>query len=600
MHMNENHLFDDRQRSRVRGLKAIMLWLLEEPNLSAVLDVAAARSGFSDVQIKRLFYRWKKEGDVALEKKSWKRHSTREPRIQLTQEDRHLLRQFALKTDSVQFAIECFADCAECRPELRAFIHPFRASRNYPTILRRAARVTPDERAQARGAKAYKLKAYTQLRDMTWQDAAGVLHPMVAGDLFEYDDMSLNQPYWFDWPYGGDPLSDKFGVRLGRQMLAACDVASGRWLGFDLIGRVRDAYRAEDIIRFMGRICRTGGIPRLGKRLERGAWAAKAVRGVTGANDEKEQETLASVRELVDLHYVYSPHSKGVIEGSFDMLQTILSLSGIQIGRTRGEYERTTQMMLACSAGRKHPAECGFRHINEMADTVWKAMEQANARPKLGRLLQGIPNEKWEQSVGIEPLQTVPDSHAHLFLPVKQIRAIDAGFVRLRVTHYDYTFSFAVPPECAHLGSEYRLLVCFDPAEPSLGARVFDAETDTRRDYEAQKRADYGTWAFAENAPQVSFSTRTSTEKRRYLAASRTAFRATGMQNGTGASVDQAVDGRGAVARMVRGAIDERKEFAEGRTVPQEQVTRSKEKGKAARALSQIIETEEVSQPKYD
>jgi hypothetical protein len=547
---------DHYQKTRVATLRAVMQQLRSAPHLQSALTLFARTTGMSVPRLKTVYYDWQKRGDEALvNKRKMKRAvaATRASLWALSEREQQALRQYALKTDSVPMAIEAFADSEKCSDQLRAVIAGYRATRNYPRPLCRAARVTPEERAINRGDRRFQLASHVQFRANRWVDAAGIEHPLVGGDLFEMDDMSLNQPFWYEWPYGGDPLSDRFGVRLGRQMLAAVDTATAFPVGFDLVGRVRDAYRAEDVVRFIDRICRTHGVPRLGLRLERGVWAARTVRGVAGANDEEERELISSVRDVVPIEYVYSPNTKGVIEGWFNLLQRVLALSGIQIGRTRGEFERTTQLMLQVNNGRRHPADCGFPHLMETAATVQKAFERLADRVKKGRILRGVPREKFVQALQDRPLAPIAEERAHVLQPVKQVRPVDRGFVRVRVPHYRSTFSFEVPAEFAHLGTGYKVLVCFDPAEPDLGARILDAESDRRRDYDAQAGMFYGTWAYVPDAPQIDYSDApASNHKREYLAAARTAFRATGMVPGTGASVDQVHNGTGRVRRVER------------------------------------------------
>jgi hypothetical protein len=194
--------------------------------------------------------------------------------------------------------------------------------------------------------------------------------------------------------------------------------------------------------------------------------------------------------------------------------------------------------------------------MSEAADRIARAMQIADDRPKLGRLQRGIAQEKFEAHVAARPLAHVPAEKRHLFMPAKQVRPIESGFVRCSVAHYDKLFSFAVPAECAHLGNRYRLLVCFDPADPHAGAAVFDAESERRIHFESVPGQPYGTFAFTPDAHQLdrrTARTNDTSKKRGYLAAARTHFRATGMQTGTGASIDQVADGRGSSARIVRG-----------------------------------------------
>jgi len=547
---------DAYQRNRIGTLRPMMQTIDEADHIGGAIAAAAERIGFSFARLEKLFHDWREGGDVALvdRRKLPRGRKAASESLFITPEEMAKLRQLVIKCDSMVLGIESLAEWDGCGEGLRELIQRHKARRNYPKALRRAARISDHDRDLARGPKRFGLRAYTQLRVNTYVDAAGKEHAMIGGDLFECDDMSVNQLFWYEWPYGGDPLSDMFGVRLGRQMLACRDVARGKWLGFDLIGRVRDAYRAEDVVRFLGRIGETHGLPRLGFRLEHGVWAARAVRGVKDTSDERENEVLGSVRDIVDIHYVNNAKGKGGLEGAFDFLQSLLALEGIHIGRVRGEYERATSAMLKCAQGRMHPGDAGFLHISALAAKIESAMDRADARPKMGRLIQGVSQEMWSSDIAASPLSQVPEEKRHLFMPVKQIRRIEGGHVRYKVPHYGHLFSFAVPGRCAHLGNGYRLLVCFDPADPHAGAQVFDAEADGRRDFHAAPAQSHGTFAFSPDAPQIDLSRAGSfSAKKQYLAAARTHFRATGMRQGTGASIDQVADGHGSSARIARG-----------------------------------------------
>lgn len=546
---------DAYQRERIGTLRPIMHHVASHPLREIAKRDAAEATGFSKQRIEAIFLDWKVRGDAALIDK---RRLPREKKsaaetFPITDAERAGLRRLVAQCGSMLYGIEAFADAPACSPELRSIIIARKSRRNYPKALLRAARVTGEESDLARGPKRFGLHVATQYRDNFWVDSAGVEHPFTGGDLFECDDMSLNQPFWYEWPYGGDDLSDMFGVRLGRQMLACIDTATARWIGFDLIGRVRDAYRAEDIVRFLGSVVQLNGIPRHGFRLERGIWKSKAVRGVKGVNDDNEKQVIASISDAVALNYVHSPKAKGVIEGSFDMLQTILSLDGITIGRERGEYEKATAAMLKCAAGRLHPKNAGFPHISEIAERVDSAMERFNLRNKMGRVIQGVPMENYARDIEAQPLVSLSDEQVYLFQPYREIRPINGAHIRCKVEHYGHTFSFAIPGELARLGRGYRLLVCFDPANPHAGARVFDAETDGSIHYESTRGQSYGILPFEPDAPQLDY--RESAKNRTkggYAGAVRSEFRNLGLQQGT--NISRVSDGRGNSTQIARGA----------------------------------------------
>jgi hypothetical protein len=140
-------------------------------------------------------------------------------------------------------------------------------------------RVTKAVHYKFSGPKRYRLNAMTTLRGMFEEMADGSRREIEPGDWRVMDDMSVNYPFWFDNPFGSDKLAKAHGVGIGRQSLCAMDLASCKWLGFVLIGRPRDAYRAEDILRFCRRLFQEYGLPRRGLRLERGIWQAKKIQG---------------------------------------------------------------------------------------------------------------------------------------------------------------------------------------------------------------------------------------------------------------------------------------------------------------------------------
>lgn len=262
------------------------------------------------------------------------------------------LRQNYLKTKSVRLCFDVFATSPECPEELR---EQLLAKRDLPPSLMRLVTVNPQVRAVHQGDRHLQLNGAVNLRDMTELMPDSTRRPIQPGDWWEFDDMSLNQPFWFDADpedHPGDPLVAKHGKSLGRQSLWSIDVASGKWLGYELIGRRRDAYRAEDILRFMRRLFQTHGLPRRGVRLERGIWKSRRVRGVEitahqraalgdgeamltadydlpDMGEEEQAVVVGGLQQLgLEVVYCWSPRQKGIIEGGFDHLQDIINLVG--------------------------------------------------------------------------------------------------------------------------------------------------------------------------------------------------------------------------------------------------------------------------------
>lgn len=256
----------------------------------------------------------------------------------LSEEARRCLQEFYLRTNSLQFACRAFKDTPLCPPEIGEAIVKGLATGSLPLSLRRAAYVTPETKALYRGQRAFQYASGYMNRGNFWVDEQGQKHDLRPGDIFEMDDMSFNQPFWFENPDGDDPIARKYGKGIGRQSLHAMDVASGKWLGFELIGRPRDAYRAEDILRFCRKIFTEFGLPRVALRLEQGIWKSKAIKGfqldggdyvegyVQQAMPEEDKARITEGLSALGVRVLYmtSSHGKGMIESSFNYFQTAM------------------------------------------------------------------------------------------------------------------------------------------------------------------------------------------------------------------------------------------------------------------------------------
>ncbi|HMO51915.1 MAG TPA: hypothetical protein PKE26_11080 [Kiritimatiellia bacterium] len=316
--------------------------------------------------IKKWRKRYAEGGIKALEND----HSSGRPALADFLTDEHIgkIRELVLKTDSVSLAYDIFMDTAECPPEVSEALAGRKSGGHVPMSLRRVASITPEVRALHRGEKGFGLKAFTTLRNDIEIMPDGSRRKIIPGDWFELDDMSMNQPFFYDTAClacGANPkidgeykepgpgcskLAHRWGREVGRQSLWCIDVASAKWLGFDMIGRARDAYKAEDILRFLRKVFQTYGLPRRGLRLERGIWMSKRIKGheltadARGDSDYEdalngyelpamaETEKKVIVGGLADLglevKYCYSPRTKGMIESSFDHLQSIMNAMG--------------------------------------------------------------------------------------------------------------------------------------------------------------------------------------------------------------------------------------------------------------------------------
>lgn len=495
------------------------------------------------------------------------RSTGRPKHFNFTEDEKKRLRQLKHQTGSTPMALQLLAESRLCSAQTRAAIEAVRGGKSFPLSARRAAYITPEEVALFRGPRAFELLYYTTARSMEWTDENNVRALIRPGDFWEFDDMSVNKPYWYEWPYGGDPLSDRHGVRLGRQALIARDVR-GKWLGCDLIGRVRDAYRAEDVLRFIHRLFQDYGVP-LGIRLELGVWASRIIDGVLvdGPTPDDIQEAWAGVNMLCRVQHVHSPHAKGIIEGGFDLLQKRMGVYGVGIGRRRGEMEAETADLLACQAGRRHPKDCGFPHIDAVSKQLDEAFRWLNEREMNGRLLRGVADDLWRQRMADHgPLGTLPRELEYVLCPAKGERAMKGGHINITLAHYAKgLFSFRVPVDkWPYLGTGYRLRYAFDPAEPSAGCHLFNAEMGVRNQHHLSRGYYLGIAPHDPERSQFDFSGAApdATGRKQAAAAARTVYRQVAPRGETGRKLAQAVDGEGNVVRAEIGGRPKTAEIA--------------------------------------
>lgn len=252
--------------------------------------------------------------------------------------------QLYVRTGSQALALQLFRDDPLCPAPLRDWIDERTASERsrhqIPPSLRQLMSVAPAIHDKFRGPRRYELNSVTTLRSMEEQLDGGDARAIEPGDWWEMDDMSVNLPFWYESPFGTDRLAERHGVGIGRQSLCAMDIASGKWLGFELIGRPRDAYRAEDILRFLRRLFTEYGLPRRGLRLERGIWQSKRMTGYSvsetgtaeeaverpGMEEPERERVIGGLKALgIEVSYVHSPKAKGFIESGFNFLQSVMA-----------------------------------------------------------------------------------------------------------------------------------------------------------------------------------------------------------------------------------------------------------------------------------
>jgi hypothetical protein len=444
------------------------------------------------------------------------------------------------RTGSASLALERFADDPLCPAPLAAKLRKGAQPKRLVSIIRR---ITPAVEQRLRGPGHQSLNAaLIHRRTMTEKLPEGTVQDIQPGDWWVFDDMSTNNPFWFSGP-DDQPL-------IGRQGLYGYDIMK-RWLGVELIGTARDSYTAAIILRFLRRLMQAIGKPRRGIIFERSVWQANAIAGngitAIGRVFEDEWDRAAMTKEdkaeLADgikslgliVHYTYTPRGKE-IEGAFNYLQSVFPTfapEAVNIGRHAGEFERGAKAMRRARGSTYHPEDLGFLHIDRHADLTEESMQWINKRNGCA-----LPSVKYPLS----------KSDLVVFLPSRHDLQIRNGQVTVTIDGQPY--DFVHPEKFATLGNGYRVTVKCDPAEPTLGAAIYNRELSSANfaGYQlgeliclAEFKPAIHRFDWSENKT----GDVAAGQKRRYNKAVRTAFRAVGLPRHKAATIR---DGRGNVA----------------------------------------------------
>lgn len=355
-------------------------------------------------------------------------------------------------------------------------------------LVRYLKRITPEKEALIRGEKHAQLYGLISKRDQTFRLPDGRRARNVAGAIWEFDDMSVNQPFfWESAGANGQPET-----MISRQGLYARDVRTGRWLGVELIARPREAYRAEDILRFFRRLFELYGKPRL-IRLEKSVWAARSIKGATIKQGEGVEEMwdrlempLEERQKLQDglsacgvrIQYCAHAHLK-VIECAFEQLQTVLATRTrdfVNIGRHAGEFEHGAKQLRRVRAESHHPRDVGFAPMHTLADRIEETFGLLNSRPTQ-RLEQRTPDQVWDDEIKQYPPRTMMAEDLAVFLPEVREITIKGGAIWPACNGETVEFRAEI---FADLGDGYKVWARFDPMEPSLGAAIYNRESGAR------------------------------------------------------------------------------------------------------------------------
>ena len=281
-------------------------------------------------------------------------------------------------TGSMVSAAQLFAEELGVREEVRAAIIPNVLKGRVPDGVKRILeRVTPTHIQMERRPKHTSATAFSGNVGAFAGDMAARLR------VIESDDGTLNFGAYIPWTIGGDPCSDRYGVRLGRwQFLPTVDAGWTRmYYVFAIVCRPRGGYRKEDIRALIYMLARAYGLPDK-FRFERGGWES--------------DDIVKLIQSLgVALETVHSPDQKPIIEGGFSILWEYLSQIDGQVGRYRGDEEKGNELMQKCRAGRADPRE-HFPSLTQCVNAIETALARANSRTVHSIYGTFIPEERHE------------------------------------------------------------------------------------------------------------------------------------------------------------------------------------------------------------
>lgn len=282
-----------------------------------------------------------------------------------------------------------------------------------------------------------------------------------AGERFSADDGSVNFVVFVDWPWGGCPCSDKFGVRVGRyQLLALHDDATGYVPHFSWIARASDAYRAEDIATFLHAPFAQLGVWDTAL-LERGSWESHRV-----------SELLALAG--VERETAYEPNQK-LVEGWWNRAWTLLSNLPGQIGRFRGEEEAAAALVEKYRRGSRDP-RLDLISLPDAANAIARVVAELNAtRMDCGPLWGSwVPAERWAADLAVRPLRQLPANVEPMTRPERRelmVRRWAVHCEAMSPAGEALKYEFFDDALIAHEGK--RVLVYFDPQDDPCTAAIY-------------------------------------------------------------------------------------------------------------------------------
>ncbi len=404
----------------------------------------------------------------------------RRPMAVLDEAETRLARQLYVQTGSATAALRTLASRPDCRAEVAEAILKRRRSKHTltPTLRGQLTAVPQAVRDWHKSPTRVRREAFINPRTLTYISGDGTERRIEPGDLAERDDMSNNFLFWIEWPWGGDPCSDKYGVRIARgQNLLHIDVGSLRFLSMLMLVRLRDSYRADDIWQWVGQGYRDLGMPRIGERWERGIWQAHQLHGAPiEAGHTSQDARLGGIAALGRRIITSQSPTTKIIENRFRYLQRVCNDIPGQIGATRGEIESVNKLWTACRAGRRDPRD-HFLPYEDIVARLEAKLQWCNSEPVEGSIYRGIPNEVWLREGGDARMTRLRPDQAYLFCRDRSIVTVTKGHALVRATAPDgrrQAWYFHHPELWRHDGQ--RVALYFDKYAPAGGAYLVHAD----------------------------------------------------------------------------------------------------------------------------
>lgn len=383
-----------------------------------------------------------------------------------TAEDLQVLRGIYLKTNrshltgSAPLAARMMARSGELSTDVAAAILKPRASKALPKCLKDAMHIAPPLFAHHRNPKDANLDGFFipgALRMV--RDPEG-LRRLVGGERQSWDDATVNFGICVPWPWGGDPCSDRYGVKLGRfQLLTCVDDASDFCPGYSYVVRAEQSYRAEDTVAAQFRLCRDQYAPRR-FLLEGGAWQSQRARAFYSAAGIGVDDATGR------------PHCK-LIESWFNRLWTVLSVLPGQVGRFRGEMQREGKDYLAARAGRLDPRTV-FPSLEQALNDLDAAIAHLNAEQVVSKKYGSwIPQELHAAGLARAPRPRLDAGLFYFAAPVVERRQVKRNMVGVTCPSPlggSFPYHFATDDLWQFEGAYVK--VYFDPFDSPLRATI--------------------------------------------------------------------------------------------------------------------------------